>query len=215
MIPEEMKRCIGMVDPPIIFEIEKGAIRRYAEAVGDDNPLYRDEVYAAESRYKAQVDFGQPEFSIFRSVNEVTGQGDFAAAAQGESVDRRNHRYVKLLNFINGFLAFFSKIFCLERRKLCKLRYISPCNKRFGSGACENEHPDILIAGNVVQRVGQLIYQGAVESIQGFGPVEGNQGNGIPGFIRNVRVGHGFSPCLYLMFSIWCMVFRGFPVCLQ
>jgi len=51
MIPEEMKSCIGLVDPPIIFEIEKGAIRRYAEAVGDDNPLYRDESYAANSRY--------------------------------------------------------------------------------------------------------------------------------------------------------------------
>ncbi len=51
MIPEEMKKCIGMVDQPTVFEIEKGAIRRYAEAVGDDNPLYRDEVYAANSRY--------------------------------------------------------------------------------------------------------------------------------------------------------------------
>ncbi len=51
MIPEEMKNCIGLVDPPTIYEVEKGAIRRYAEAVGDDNPLYRDEKYAAKSEY--------------------------------------------------------------------------------------------------------------------------------------------------------------------
>ena len=51
MIPEEMKECIGMVDPPAVYEVEKGSIRRYAEAVGDNNPLYRDEAYASKSRY--------------------------------------------------------------------------------------------------------------------------------------------------------------------
>ena len=51
MIPEDMKKCIGMVDPPTVYEVEKGAIRRYADAVGDDNPLYRDEEYAAKSKY--------------------------------------------------------------------------------------------------------------------------------------------------------------------
>ncbi len=51
MIPDEMKRYIGMVDPPTVFEVEKGAIRRYADAVGDPNPLYRDQEYAAKSKY--------------------------------------------------------------------------------------------------------------------------------------------------------------------
>jgi len=49
MIPDEMKQCIGMVDPPTVYEVEKGAIRRYADAVGDGNPLYRDEEYASHS----------------------------------------------------------------------------------------------------------------------------------------------------------------------
>ena len=51
MIPEEMKQCIGLVDPPAVYEVEKGAIRRYADAVGDKNPLYRDEEYAAKTKY--------------------------------------------------------------------------------------------------------------------------------------------------------------------
>ncbi len=51
MIPEEMKKCIGMVNEPKVYEVEKGAIRRYAEAVGDDNPLYNDEEYAKKTRY--------------------------------------------------------------------------------------------------------------------------------------------------------------------
>ncbi len=51
MIPEEAKQFIGRTDPPIIRHVEKGAIRRYAEAVGNDSPLYCDEEYARKSRY--------------------------------------------------------------------------------------------------------------------------------------------------------------------
>ena len=50
MIPDEVKPFIGRIDPPIVRRVEKGAIRRYAEAVGNDNPLYSDEEYARRSR---------------------------------------------------------------------------------------------------------------------------------------------------------------------
>jgi acyl dehydratase len=51
MIPEEAKRFIGRTDPPIVRHVEKGAIRRYAEAVGNDNPLHYDEEYARKTKY--------------------------------------------------------------------------------------------------------------------------------------------------------------------
>jgi acyl dehydratase len=51
VILEEAKQFIGRTDPPIIRHVEKGAIRRYAEAVGNDNPLYQDEEYARRSPY--------------------------------------------------------------------------------------------------------------------------------------------------------------------
>ncbi len=51
MVPDELKQHIGKIDPPHVREVERGAIRRYADAVGDDNPLYFDEEYASESRY--------------------------------------------------------------------------------------------------------------------------------------------------------------------
>lgn len=51
MVPDELKQHIGKIDPPHVREVERGAIRRYAEAVGNDNPLYFDEEYASESRY--------------------------------------------------------------------------------------------------------------------------------------------------------------------
>lgn len=37
------KSKIGYQSPPFIMEVEKGAIRKFADAIGDPNPLYRDE----------------------------------------------------------------------------------------------------------------------------------------------------------------------------
>jgi len=51
MVPDSLKQYIGKIDPPHLREVEKGAIRRYADAVGDNNPLYYDEEYAKNSRY--------------------------------------------------------------------------------------------------------------------------------------------------------------------
>ena len=51
MLPDEVKEFIGKATDVRIFEVEKGAIRRFADAVDDPNPLYRDDEYARESRY--------------------------------------------------------------------------------------------------------------------------------------------------------------------
>ena len=51
MVPDELKQHIGKIDPPHVREVERGSIRRYAEAVGDNNPLYYDEEYAAKTKY--------------------------------------------------------------------------------------------------------------------------------------------------------------------
>ncbi len=51
MVPEELKQYIGKIDAPHVREVERGSIRRYADAVGNPNPLYADIEYACESRY--------------------------------------------------------------------------------------------------------------------------------------------------------------------
>ncbi len=51
MIPEEVTKLIGKADPPTIYEVEKGAIKKYADAIGDRNPLYWDEEFARGTRY--------------------------------------------------------------------------------------------------------------------------------------------------------------------
>jgi len=85
MIPDEMKQCIGMVDPPAIYEVEKGAIRRYADAVGDNNPLYRNEEVARRSRYGSIIAppgfFGWPLGDV--PVSEAVGKAVVAAMNAG------------------------------------------------------------------------------------------------------------------------------------
>lgn len=49
------KNAIGRVSPPTLNEVEKGAIRRFAEALGDYNPIYYDEEYARASGYPTIV----------------------------------------------------------------------------------------------------------------------------------------------------------------
>ncbi|HWQ76335.1 MAG TPA: MaoC family dehydratase N-terminal domain-containing protein [Syntrophomonas sp.] len=55
MLPEEAKNYIGKVATPMILEVEKGAIKKYAEAIGDENLLFWDEEYAGNSRYGSIV----------------------------------------------------------------------------------------------------------------------------------------------------------------
>lgn len=49
------RRIIGKNYPPALNEVEKGAIRRFAEASGDANPLYRDEEAARAAGYRSIV----------------------------------------------------------------------------------------------------------------------------------------------------------------
>lgn len=73
MLPEEVQQFIGKAELPHIREVEKGAIRRYAEAVGNSNPLYFDVEYARRTRHGGIIAppgfFGRP----VKSASSPTG----------------------------------------------------------------------------------------------------------------------------------------------
>ncbi|MBM3157272.1 MAG: MaoC family dehydratase [Chloroflexi bacterium] len=89
MIPEEVKQFIGRTDPPIIRHVENGSVRRYAEAVGNDNPLHYDEEYARNTKYGGIV--AQPGFwgwptktpSSSTGLAEIVGELQAALARGG------------------------------------------------------------------------------------------------------------------------------------
>jgi acyl dehydratase len=55
VITEEMKKGIGIESEPSIYLVEKEPIRRLAAAMGDNNPLYRDEEYAKKLGYRSII----------------------------------------------------------------------------------------------------------------------------------------------------------------
>ena len=55
LITDELKKMIGVPSEPVIFRIEEGAIQRYAQAIGDTNPLFNDADYAKKSKYGRMI----------------------------------------------------------------------------------------------------------------------------------------------------------------
>ena len=55
MLSEEVRRFVGKGIGVCVYEVEKGAIMRFADAVGDPNPLYSDEESARDSKYRSII----------------------------------------------------------------------------------------------------------------------------------------------------------------
>lgn len=62
------KSLIGRESEPVVHEVEKGAIRRFAEALGDPNPIYVDEAAARAAGYPSLV--APPTFPVALTANE-------------------------------------------------------------------------------------------------------------------------------------------------
>ncbi len=61
-VTQEFVKLVGVEAEPEMWEVEKGHIRRFAEAIGDPNPIYRDEAYAAKTRHGGII--APPQFLI-------------------------------------------------------------------------------------------------------------------------------------------------------
>jgi acyl dehydratase len=62
------RSLIGRESEPVVHEVEKGAIRRFAEALGDPNPIYVDDVAARAAGYPSLV--APPTFPVALTMNE-------------------------------------------------------------------------------------------------------------------------------------------------
>ena len=82
LITDELKRMIGVPSEPVVFKVEAGAIQRYAQAIGDSNPLFNDVDYAKKSKYGRMICppgfAGWPVkagFSVFKLVDSLIKAG--------------------------------------------------------------------------------------------------------------------------------------------
>ena len=67
MTVDELKKLVGHKFKPVVFEVEKGAIKKLAQAIQDPNPLYQDEAYAKKTKFGSII--APPTFiSYFRII---------------------------------------------------------------------------------------------------------------------------------------------------
>jgi acyl dehydratase len=62
------KTLIGRESEPVVHEVEKNAIRRFADALGDPNPIYTDEEAARAAGYAGLV--APPTFPAVLAAND-------------------------------------------------------------------------------------------------------------------------------------------------
>ena len=62
------RSLIGRESEPVVHEVEKNQVRRFAEALGDPNPLYQDEAAARAAGFAGLV--APPTFPLALTANE-------------------------------------------------------------------------------------------------------------------------------------------------
>ena len=62
------KTLIGRESEPVVHEVEKNAIRRFADALGDPNPIYSDEEVARAAGFAGLV--APPTFPAVLAAND-------------------------------------------------------------------------------------------------------------------------------------------------
>ena len=85
VITQEMRDVIGVESEPATQEIEKGAVIRFARAIGDSNPLFTDEVAARKSKYGGLI--APPTFlrSVIAGPPTVEFKNPYSASLDGGS----------------------------------------------------------------------------------------------------------------------------------
>ena len=62
------RSLIGRESEPVVHDVERTAIRRFADALGDPNPLYQDEAVAKAAGFPALV--APPTFAVALTAND-------------------------------------------------------------------------------------------------------------------------------------------------
>lgn len=95
MLPKEVTRLIGKVGEPMIMEVERGSIKKFANAVEDYNPLYWEDEYSRNTRYGTIV--APPGF--FGWPVKWTGSMPFFPKIRKELLDTlKNAGYSRMLD---------------------------------------------------------------------------------------------------------------------
>ena len=85
VITQEMRDDIGVESEPASYDVERGAIIKFAQAIGDANPLFNDEEAARKTRHGGLI--APPTFlrSMSAGPAKVQVKSPYPAALDGGS----------------------------------------------------------------------------------------------------------------------------------
>ena len=85
VITQEMRDAIGVESEPASYDVERGAIIKFAQAIGDANPIFNDEEAARKTRHGGLV--APPTFlrSMSAGPAKVQVKSPYPAALDGGS----------------------------------------------------------------------------------------------------------------------------------
>ena len=146
------RSLIGQFSEPFEVEVEKGAIRRFAEAIGDANPLYHDEAYARSLGHASLV--APPTFpTCFRPPQEPPW---FA------NLDRRR--------VVAGQMSFeIHRPIVAGMRLSCRLRFVGVEDKAGSKGRMELLHQELQgrdDAGELVFSAGRSTVYRSLDQVE-------------------------------------------------
>lgn len=85
VITQEMRDAIGVESEPASYDVERGAITKFAQAIGDANPIFNDEEAARKTRHGGLI--APPTFlrSMSAGPAKVQVKSPYPAALDGGS----------------------------------------------------------------------------------------------------------------------------------
>jgi acyl dehydratase len=156
---EMAKKFEGWVSEPVIYTVEKGAVRKFVEAIGDANPLYTDEEFARHSVFGRLI--APPTFPI---IFNHQGQRPEINGFQGSRLNGEQEFIYKRPLYIGERVRVITRLANVEEKQgkdasLTILHYVS-------EGKNEEEELIYTVRATTIIRLSQK--QG-IESSQGNG----------------------------------------------
>jgi hypothetical protein len=153
----------------------------------------RQALRAACAGDDADLDLGLAELGVVSGDDEVAHHGQLAAATQRKTAHGRDHGFA---DAADGFPVARDEVVFVNvvEIELGHGRDVGPCGKGFFA-AGDDDAANGLVGVKGFEGQAQLVHQGAVQGVQGFGAVEGDDAD-LPAFGAdfNVFVGQVLSP---------------------
>ena len=153
----------------------------------------RQPLRAAVAGNESELHLGLAELGVVAGQSHGAGHGEFAAAAERESVDAGDDRLAQVLDGVDDGLSLMRVGLGRDRRVLRQLADVGAGDEGLLARAGEDDDANVGIVLGRGEGLLDLLHGGHVQRVEHLGPVDGDVGDVVLRFGFNVlEVGHEF-----------------------